>query len=108
VAWIRFFNALRCRTRCNRQRARSRSPAHTWRRQPDRRHEVPAGEIGRHPRVDPIGLAGQRREALDLDRVGDRDRPAAQLQLVVDEAGAGHRLDHRRHRLPELTEPAGQ
>ena len=26
MAWIRFFNAVRCRTRCSRQRARSRSP----------------------------------------------------------------------------------
>jgi hypothetical protein len=45
---------------------------------------------------------------LTKPRVGDLDRPATQLELVVDEPGAVHRLDHRRDRLPELTQPIGQ
>jgi hypothetical protein len=45
---------------------------------------------------------------LTKPRVGDLDVPAAQLELVVDEAGAGHRLDRRGHRLAELPDPGGQ
>jgi hypothetical protein len=62
-------------------------------RQPDRRHEVPARQLGEDPGVDPVGLAGERGEALHLPRVGDLDRPAEKLEGVVDEAGAVHRLD---------------
>jgi hypothetical protein len=29
--------------------------------QPDRRHQIAARELGQHPGVDPVGLAGQRR-----------------------------------------------
>jgi hypothetical protein len=47
--------------------------------QPDRRHQIPPRQLGQHPGVDLVGLAGQRRESLDLDRVGDLHRPAAQL-----------------------------
>jgi Molybdopterin oxidoreductase len=46
--------------------------------------------------------------AADLDRVSDLHLPAAQLQLIVDKAGAGHRLDRRRHQLTELTDPGRQ
>jgi hypothetical protein len=28
--------------------------------QPDRRHQVPTRQLGQHPGVDPVGLAGQR------------------------------------------------
>jgi hypothetical protein len=45
--------------------------------------------------VDRVGLAGQRCEALDPLGVGDLDVPALGLERVVDEPGAGHRLDDR-------------
>jgi hypothetical protein len=53
---------------------------------------------GEHPGVDPAGLAGKRGQALDLLGVGDGDLEAGQLELVVDEAGAVHRLDRRPYR----------
>ena len=49
--------------------------------------------------VDLVGLARQRREPLDLLGVGDLDIPALLLEGVVDDPRAGHRLDHRAHRL---------
>jgi hypothetical protein len=52
-----------------------------------------------HHRVDLVGLAGQRREALDLLGVGDLDVPALLLERVVDEPSAGHRLDDGADRL---------
>jgi hypothetical protein len=61
--------------------------------QPDRRHQVAVREHRQHHRVDLVGLAGQRREALDLLGVGDLHVPALLLERVVDEPGAGHRLD---------------
>jgi hypothetical protein len=61
--------------------------------QPDRRHRVAVGEHRQDQRVDPVGLAGQRRHALDPVGGGDLDRPALLLEGVVDEPGAGHRLD---------------
>jgi len=66
---------------------------------PDRRHQVALAQRRQDPRVDRVGLAGQRRETLDLLSVGDLDRPARLLERVVDEASAGHRLDHRANRL---------
>jgi hypothetical protein len=54
---------------------------------------------GEHPGVDPVGLAGQRGQALDLLRVGDLDLPPGQLKLVVDEPGAVHRFDRGHDRL---------
>jgi hypothetical protein len=63
--------------------------------EPDRRHQVAVGKRGQDPRVDLVGLAGERRQALDLLGVGDLDVPAGLLEGVVDEAGAAHRLDHR-------------
>ena len=65
------------------------------RRQPDRGHQVAARELGQHPRVDAVGLARQRRQPLDLLRIGDLNVPAATLQDVVHEPRAVHRLDHR-------------
>jgi hypothetical protein len=38
--------------------------AHRWVGQPNRRHEIAAAELGEHPGVDPVGLAGQRRKPL--------------------------------------------
>jgi hypothetical protein len=67
--------------------------AHSRVGQPDRRHQVAPCELGQDPGVDPVGLAGQRRQALHLLRVGDLDLPAGQLEPVVHEAGAVHRLD---------------
>jgi len=69
--------------------------------QPDRRDEIAARKLGQHPGVDPVGLAGQGRQPLHLERVGDLHLPAGLLELVVDEAGAVHRLDSRPHRLPK-------
>jgi hypothetical protein len=49
--------------------------AHQWVGQPDRRHQIATSELGKHPSVDPVGLAGQRREALHLLRIRDLDLP---------------------------------
>ena len=58
-------------------------------------------------RVGLVGLAGQGRKPLDLLRVGDLDLPALLLERVVDEPGAGHRLDDRPDGLGvDLVEPA--
>jgi hypothetical protein len=65
--------------------------------QPDRRHQLAARELGQHPRIDPVGLAGKRRQPLDLDRVGDLNLPAAALQRVMHKPRPGHRLDRRPH-----------
>src|SRR4051812_31674439 len=64
-------------------------------RQPDRRHQLPVRELGQHPRIDLVGLARQRRQPLDLLRVGYLDLPAAALQRVMHKPGAIHRLDRR-------------
>jgi hypothetical protein len=67
--------------------------------QPDLGDQVAAGQLGQDPSVGPVGLAGQRGQALDLLGVGDGDLPAGQLELVMDEPGAAHRLDRCPHRL---------
>jgi len=90
--------------------------------QPDRRHQVAAGELGEDPGVDPVGLAGQRCEPFHLLRVGDLDLPARKLEPIVHNAArrsstrsrhgsarhdgravasacAGHRHPAGRHRL---------
>jgi len=67
--------------------------------QPDLGDELEPPELGQHPGIDPVRLAGQRGEPLHLDRVGDPHIPTSQLELVVHEAGATHRLDHRHNRL---------
>jgi hypothetical protein len=76
--------------------------------QPDRRHEVPARELGEHARVDAVGLAGERCESPGLERVGDRNRPARELQLIVDEPRAGHRFDRALHGLAVARQPMGE
>jgi hypothetical protein len=68
-------------------------------RQPDLGHQVTSGQLGQHAGVDPVSLARQQRQSLDLGRIRDRDLPAAKLQLVVDDPRAVHRLDRRPHRL---------
>jgi hypothetical protein len=35
-----------------------------------------SAELGKHPGVDPVGLAGRRCEALQLLRIRDLDLPA--------------------------------
>jgi hypothetical protein len=82
--------------------------AHARVGQPDRWHQIAAGELGQHPGVDPVGLAGQRREALYLLRVGDLDLPARQLEPVVHESRAVHRLDRRADRLAMTLESSRQ
>jgi hypothetical protein len=77
---------------------------------PDRRHQLEPRELRQDPGVDAVGLGGQRRQAPDLLGVGDLHLPAMALEGVVDEAGAGHRLDRGADRLPiaehALGEPA--
>ena len=63
--------------------------------QPHLRHQVAAGELGQHLRVDPVGLARQRRQRPRPLRIGDPHIPPGQLELVVDKAGAVHRLNDR-------------
>ena len=75
--------------------------------QPDRRHEVSAGELGQDPGVDAICFAGQRGETLDLLRVRQLNRPAVQLQGVVDKARSVHRLDDREHLLVSMVTSHG-
>jgi hypothetical protein len=41
------------------------------RRHPDRRDEIASDEVGEHARVNAVGLACQRRDRLDLARVGE-------------------------------------
>jgi hypothetical protein len=102
VAWIRFFNAVRWRTRCSRQRARSRSA---------RTVGVGSQIAGTRSRRDSSAntqesilsvLQASGASPLTFSRVGDLDPPAGQLQLVVHEPGAVHRLDRRIHRSAEL------
>ncbi len=76
--------------------------------QPDRRHQLAARELGQHPGVDAVGLAGKRRQALHLARVGDLDLPAQPLEQVVDEAGAGHRFDRGADRLSVAADALGE
>src|SRR5581483_7308418 len=79
-----------------------------WAGQPDRRHKIAARELGQHPGVDPVGLAGERREPLRLRRVGDLDLPPVTLELVMHKPRPGHRLD-RRANPPRMTiEPPHQ
>src|SRR3954449_2314781 len=68
-------------------------------RQPDRWNEVELRQARQYLRVDLVGLAGERRESLDLVGVGDLDLPAVVCQDVANEAGSGHRLDDGGDRL---------
>jgi hypothetical protein len=108
VAWIRFFNAVRWRTRWSLKRARSRSARTSGVGSGDLGHEVTSCQLGQDPRVDLVGLGGERGDALDLGRIRDRDIPATQLERVVDEARPGHRLDRRAHLLTPPQDMGGQ
>jgi hypothetical protein len=76
--------------------------------QPDRRHQVAAGELSQHPGVNAVGLARERREPLYLLRVGDLDPPAVKLEPIVHEACAVHRLDRCLNRLAVVRETFAQ
>jgi hypothetical protein len=108
VAWIRFFNAVRWWTRWSRKRARSRSARTSGVGSGDLGHEVTSCELGQHPRVDLVGLGGERGNTLDLGGIGDRDIPASELEGVVDEARPGHRLDRGAHLLPSAQDEGSQ
>jgi hypothetical protein len=82
--------------------------AHARVGQPDRRHQITAGEFGQHPGVDAIGLASERRQPLHLLRIGDLDLPARQLEPIVHEARAVHRLDRRADQRTVTLEPLTQ
>ncbi len=83
----------RWRTRCRRKRGSLALGPHAWGGWPDGRDQVTAGELGEDPGVDLVGLGGQGGQALDLLRIRDLDIPAVQLEGVVNEARAVHRLD---------------
>src|SRR6266516_4622130 len=82
--------------------------AYEWVGQPDRRHQVATREFGQHPGVDPVGLAGKRRQALDLLRIRDLDLPAGELEPIVHKACAVHRLDRGADRLAMPIESSRQ
>jgi len=46
-----------------------------WVGQPDLGHQIAMREHGKHARVDAVGLARRRRQALDLGRVSDYRLP---------------------------------
>src|SRR5205807_4370938 len=52
--------------------------------------------------------AEQLNRELRPPRIGDPHLDPMRLELVMDEAGAGHRLDHHTHPLAEQTELAGK
>ena len=53
-------------------------------------------------------MHAKRRQPLHLLRVGDLDLPAVELEPVVHEPGAVHRLDRRPDRLAVTLEPLRQ
>ena len=77
-------------------------------RQPDRRHQVAARQLGQHVGVDAVGLGRQRGDALDLAGVGQGHLPALPLERIVDEARAVHRLDGGVDRLAVSGQPCGK
>jgi hypothetical protein len=82
--------------------------AELGRRQPDRRHQIAERQLREHARVDPVGLARQRRQPLDPLRIGDQHLPPVADQLVVHEPRAVHRLNHPAHRLVIHRDPPAQ
>src|SRR5205085_9759119 len=66
------------------------------------------GELHQHPRVDPVGLTGQPRQALDLLGIRDLDVPAGELEAIVYEERTVHRLDRRADRLAAARETLAQ
>src|SRR5947199_9367948 len=54
-------------------------------------------EISQHARVDPVGLAGERRDGFDLARISEADIPTDRGELIADPHGAAHHLDAAAH-----------
>ena len=75
--------------------------------QPDGRHQIEPRQLGEDPGIDPVGLGGERGNALDLGRIRDLDLPTPALEGVVDEACPGHRLD-RAADLVAMAQDAGR
>jgi len=95
-------------TRCSRKRRElALTPDHRV-RQPDLRHQVALGQQREDAGVDLVGLARQRRQALDLRRVSDQHIPAELLELVMHKPSSSHRLDHALHRLTVSQDAARQ
>jgi hypothetical protein len=99
TACTRCFKLERWRTRCSRQRARSRSARTSGSGSQIAGTRSRRASSASYPSVDPVGLAGQGREALDLLRIRDLDLPARQLEPIVHKACAVHRLDRGADRL---------
>ncbi len=76
--------------------------------QPDRGHQLATRQLGQHPGVDPVGLAGKRREPLHLLRAGDLHLPAVKLEQIVHEPRPVHRLNRRADRLAMTSETLAQ
>ena len=76
--------------------------------EPHRWNEVSARQFGKHARVDAVRLAGKRSDTLHLLGVSDLDVPPGELQGVVNEAGAVHRLNNCHHRLSSSLQVAHQ
>jgi hypothetical protein len=105
VAWIRFFKGRPVTDEVEPEAGPLAFRPYRRVGQPDRRHELAAGQLGEDPGVDLVGLGGKGGEALDLLGIGDLDVPAEKLELVVDEAGPVHRLDRRADRLAVAIHP---
>jgi len=61
------------------------------------KHEVAARRVREDSGVDAVRPAREGREAVHFLRIGELDRPAGELEGVVDEAGAVHRLNDAEH-----------
>ena len=99
VEWIRFLSADLCLTRWSRKRASSRSSRTPGSGKPDRRHQVAMARGSQGPASRSCRSLRPGSEALDPLGIGDLDVPAVLLERVVNEPGAGHRLDHGADRL---------
>jgi hypothetical protein len=95
VEWTRFFQRRAVPDQVQAEAGLLSLCPHRGIGEPDLRHEREPGELGQHPAVDLVGLAGKRREPLHLVGIGDPHVPAGQLELVVDETRPVHRLDRR-------------
>jgi hypothetical protein len=67
--------------------------AHRRVRQPDRRYQIAAGQLGQHPGVDPIGLGRQRGQP--RDQAPRRRSPPASRAAPVGRARSGRRSSTR-------------
>src|ERR1019366_9715646 len=101
-------SALRWRTRWSRKRARSRSWRTSGVGSGDLRYQGSPGELSQHAGIDLVSLGRERCQAPHPLGIGDQDLPARELEAVVDEAGAVHRLDRRPDRLPISRYPSSE